>query len=643
MPRVDFSDTVASPFDDLVGQYQQHVARMRAKYGGRDDASDQSYVSQQATPPGKEPIHPLEDADAAVRRSSGLLAYLRESGRSLYEGPRNTIQNFLRDCGPATPQGASGAASTLLSMPIRGVTGGQAGFGTAVDAVMNPLTLNRWGTRAEDYYNPLEQRFAHENEGVARPAYSALEALSAQPHGIVAPEAVKSATAAGDTARDFVERNTPGPGQLNTFVVPKGQTGNLKEDLATQQAMRDAEALRTGDKRPNENVYANTGLFYGPEGVLRREVADPGGYSIDRSKLTPGTTVKLGALWDHPELYKEAPDLQNVDVKITDAPKAITKYNAPDDWTLALQGSRDPQVMVNRLARLAQLQIQEEEGLARAAHHTPGVEKAELDRVYNLAQSTERQTAAEIANRKQLIDRLDDTGRDSSEQRQIRDEQQADLNALRAYRQHLEGFRNTAEAAENVAPNAQKSPEVLQAYLTRLKQRAPNRNPGPDFFDKNVSATKEENVKRAVGDYLYDKNAASRERALVGLRTNYAKAGEDYPLTLTTKYTDVSGGASQTALPPNRDSLVMPPEYITRGNQLTGFARQWFNTGTGRDVDLKQERSLQQIGGGKRLTQAERDRMTADLQAGVSARTIAARYGVAIQNVYRYRPAKEQK
>jgi hypothetical protein len=126
-----------------------------------------------------------------------LKDYAKESVRSLYEGPRNTAENFAADIGKPTLEGTSGAATTALSMPLRSVTGGEMGFGTAVDAVMNPLynpgaylsskvqgkPYEPWGTRAEQFYDPVEQRFQRENEGVVKPLQASMEATLNMPYG----------------------------------------------------------------------------------------------------------------------------------------------------------------------------------------------------------------------------------------------------------------------------------------------------------------------------------------------------------------------------------------------------------------------------------------------------------------------------
>lgn len=106
------------------------------------------------------------------------------------EGVKNLYNDVADDVGTPTLQGLSGAATTALGMPIRGVTAGQAGFGTAIDAVMNPLTLNRWGDRAERYYDPIEQRFAQENSGLMEPVNRAMEAGLSSPNGFHSAEAI---------------------------------------------------------------------------------------------------------------------------------------------------------------------------------------------------------------------------------------------------------------------------------------------------------------------------------------------------------------------------------------------------------------------------------------------------------------------
>jgi hypothetical protein len=152
-----------------------------------------------APPSSGYPAHgPAADVRAAYGAVSPYIPeYLKESGRSLYEGARQTAQNFSRDLDTPTLEGGSGAAVTALGAPIRAMTAGQAGFGTAIDAVMNPLTLNQWGDRAERFYDPVEQRFNQNNEGIVSPVKGLMEGSLSLPYGIAGTGAFRPGEAQG--------------------------------------------------------------------------------------------------------------------------------------------------------------------------------------------------------------------------------------------------------------------------------------------------------------------------------------------------------------------------------------------------------------------------------------------------------------
>jgi hypothetical protein len=214
---------------------------------------------------------PGADVSAAYNAVSPYIPeYLKEGARSLYEGPRNMAQNFARDTGPPTLKGLSGAATKALSVPVRTVFGQDAGFGTAVDAVMNPLTAGQWGDRAERFYDPVEQRFNHENEGIVAPVNAAMEGSLSTPYGLAGhTKPGEPRSRATDLFADIPD--VPTPKATGAPQAAEARLGPAAAPLGQQSA------LSAGERQGAADVFRRS---YGDQdGALAKLLDSPDNYS----------------------------------------------------------------------------------------------------------------------------------------------------------------------------------------------------------------------------------------------------------------------------------------------------------------------------------------------------------------------------
>jgi hypothetical protein len=148
----------------------------------------------------------------------------------------------------------------------------------------------------------------------------------------------------------------------NVFVpVEEGKLSQVARE------MREAGA-------PNEAVHSNTGMFFGPDGSLRR--------TVDDSKMDldfgykPGDKTTVGAFVNHPTLFREMPGLQNRVVNITDKldshsvaigqPRGIARTDPKTgDFEISTAGL-DPH---SDIAKLLQYDINDRVGYSSAGRH----------------------------------------------------------------------------------------------------------------------------------------------------------------------------------------------------------------------------------------------------------------------------------
>lgn len=175
--------------------------------------------------------------------SSYVPEFIKESGRSLYEGPRarvnhlaNETSEFYHD--PSAYVGL-GAASTLD--PISAVTGGEANLGTIPDAVRT-MYQSRLGTQdlpqdVDKYYNAereAQHNFQSQYPESAQTIGSLMEGSLSKPNGLignenVSPEVRKSIS---NAVKDF-PKNEEGSLKISNSI--EGPFDDILDDAIDQK------------------------------------------------------------------------------------------------------------------------------------------------------------------------------------------------------------------------------------------------------------------------------------------------------------------------------------------------------------------------------------------------------------------------
>lgn len=161
-----------------------------------------------------------------------------------------------------------------------------------------------------------------------------------------------------------------GKDRLNVFVpVEEGKLAERARDIRERGAS-------------NEAVYDATGLNFGPDGTIRRRIPD-NRMDIDMS-FDPGDITTVGALINHPTLFRDMPELQNRIVKVTDKatqypgspmPRGITRTDPETGDFEFSKLSADPYADI---AKLLQYDINDRAGFSSAGRHSFGDQVADL-------------------------------------------------------------------------------------------------------------------------------------------------------------------------------------------------------------------------------------------------------------------------
>ncbi len=145
------------------------------------------------------------------------------------------------------------------------------------------------------------------------------------------PKGTAALTAAGVTgtlALQDDDLRSVAAGLVDQLGAPAaGLTAMFLPAMKGSHGVKAAEKLKESGASRKE-IWEKTGLFQGPEGVWRHEISDTGAGLVaglernpyDKELLSPVSMFKpkkLGELIDHPELYRNFPELKDADVKST--------------------------------------------------------------------------------------------------------------------------------------------------------------------------------------------------------------------------------------------------------------------------------------------------------------------------------------
>lgn len=177
---------------------------------------------------------------------------------------------------------------------------------------------------------------------------SALALLS----GFGAVTGLPTGKAAGAVAKDA--------GRTAAVFVPAGES----------KAAELARKLRNQGET-NDSVFRKSGLFFGPEGQLRREITDfP--MEANTAGMKIGETVPLGSILKHDALFKEFPELRDHPVVLrgrtqhTDGPMSHTD---PKTGKFMLELGPDDANARRDLAKMLQYKIADMHGFPRSMRH----------------------------------------------------------------------------------------------------------------------------------------------------------------------------------------------------------------------------------------------------------------------------------
>jgi hypothetical protein len=156
-----------------------------------------------------------------------------------------------------------------------------------------------------------------------------------------------------------------GEGPQDVFVPVKDEAAitksrNIFDDLADE----------IGPGFANRRVYGDTDTFFGPEGTLLREIRDNPGMEI-KGTFAPGKSYRVDEIIDHPELFKEYPELRKKKVRFLDSPQdpRADRYTGSDPQTgeMLIDESFQGNDLRVQLAKLLQYRINAKEHRINAA------------------------------------------------------------------------------------------------------------------------------------------------------------------------------------------------------------------------------------------------------------------------------------
>lgn len=91
-----------------------------------------------------------------------------------------------------------------------------------------------------------------------------------------------------------------------------------------------ADAL--GPEEANKAVRKETGLLFGPEGALKREIIDNPNMRI-KGDFSAGQSAKLDDVIDHPELFQSFPEYRDINVRFISEQPGRARYSGTDPNT----------------------------------------------------------------------------------------------------------------------------------------------------------------------------------------------------------------------------------------------------------------------------------------------------------------------
>lgn len=169
---------------------------------------------------------------------------------------------------------------------------------------------------------------------------------------------------------------------LNVFVPVEGQsTVNMAQKLYDKGPKVRGKPF-TSVKNANKDLYDFTGMFFGPEGKLKKEIPDVSARLQGNRVYQPGDEATLGEVLAHSKLYSERPDLANTKIKFT---KDRNKHKQPiarlseDGETFEITAGAGKPWTQQSLVKLLQYKIGDEAGFAAASRDSLDKRLGDID------------------------------------------------------------------------------------------------------------------------------------------------------------------------------------------------------------------------------------------------------------------------
>lgn len=194
---------------------------------------------------------------------------------------------------------------------------------------------------------------------MANSAYNALTLPRDAYEGRIDP------TSAEGVARSANLAMTLGVGG-RSFAEPNS-AGIFGGELARHPPAGDISIL--GEKPTPDEIWGQTGWFQGPEGRWRFEISDKDSKLDPRAfleKKANGEQTTVGDILDHPDLYKQYPEVANMPLHVADIKKYYGFYD-PNSTSITLASDLNQQEFHSTLLHEIQHYVQDREGHAFGA------------------------------------------------------------------------------------------------------------------------------------------------------------------------------------------------------------------------------------------------------------------------------------
>lgn len=180
----------------------------------------------------------------------------------------------------------------------------------------------------------------------------------------------ETAKAAAEWARSVNRGKPVSTGvQLNMMVpldqIPGPVIDYLKKKLAYFKKQGITKPYRRSDIYRNKAIFDATGFWYGRDNKWRFEISDDKAIArnikVSERRIKKGgpATINLGVIYDHPDLYKVFPELQNTPVTLGALEGELGRFNPVEGITLdyRLDSKQKAKVLIHEIQHYVNRQV----------------------------------------------------------------------------------------------------------------------------------------------------------------------------------------------------------------------------------------------------------------------------------------------